>query len=191
MRSPMRAYGRAITTATLRTYSALHSEVARSIAEEVGVKLTVDEKKQLKGAPSTRPEALEAYFRGLYHFNRDEVTDAIELGREAVRADAQMAGAHELLGLGLLRGADINRWHYAAISAEVRSELNRALELDPGRGGALAGLGWLILVSEHDFDRSESLMRRGSEVNPTNDSYANWLVTKEGLTRVSQSNGRQ
>src|SRR5262249_27610048 len=149
-----------------------------------GIKLTADEQRQLSAGQTAKPEALDAYFRGMYRYNRDEIAEAIQLGREAIRLDPRLARGHELLGLGLLRAAAINRWHYSAVSAEVRGELNRALELDPNRGGALGGLGWLVLVSEHDWDKSGPLLRRGFELDAENDFYADWL---SGQMRFDES----
>jgi TolB-like protein len=133
----------------------LQKEVAGSIARQVGATILPGK------ARPVNPEAMAAYLKGLYQFNRGELGQAVDLAREAVRLDPEMARAHELLALALLEAADFAQTRYETIVPEVRSSVRRALELDPDRHSPLSALGWSYFAHEHDWVQAEKYMRGG------------------------------
>uniref|UniRef100_Q024X1 non-specific serine/threonine protein kinase n=1 Tax=Solibacter usitatus (strain Ellin6076) TaxID=234267 RepID=Q024X1_SOLUE len=156
----------------LKDVFALHRDVARAIAQEIGVTLTAGERTRLAPGHSAKPEALEAYFRGNYHYSRGEARAAVTLARDAVRVDPNLAQGHELLGLSLMDTANFNMVHYSEVLPEIRAELHRALELEPNRGAALACLGWGLMMGDHDWVGAERLTRQGFDLDPSSTSYA-------------------
>ena len=140
----------------------LHKEVARSIVHEVGATLTAADKTRLANTQAANPQAMEAYLRGLYYFNRGESRKAIDQAREATRLAPQLAPAHELLGIALEQAAD-NGGLWLKLGPEVRTSLQRASDIEPDRGRTSSGLGWSFMVVEHDWDRAEP--RRSAVTN--------------------------
>jgi TolB-like protein/Tfp pilus assembly protein PilF len=153
-------------------------EVAQAIAREVGS--TVAARLPSRGPSPAHPEAMAAYLKGLYQFNRGDPTRAIALAREAIRLDPGMARSHELLGSALIISADFHRTTYRAVMPEAQAALDRALALEPDRGASLSWLGWSYFVFGHDWIQAESKMRRGFELDPaTGNNYA-WLLAAQG-----------
>src|SRR5512143_1200041 len=74
----------------LRDILALQSEVARTIAGEIRVKLDPQEQVRLAGDRQVNPDAYDYYLRGNFYFNRGSEADwqkAIEMVERAVSAD--------------------------------------------------------------------------------------------------------
>jgi TolB-like protein len=157
---------------------AVQRNVAQEIARQVGVTVAAS---RPGGAPSgVSPEAIAAYLKGLYQFNRGALSGAIELAREGIRADPNLARCHELLGMALIVTADFHTTTHAAIMPEARAALQRALELEPDLGAAVSWLGWSYFVLEHDWVQAESKLRRGFELDPTTgNNYAFLLAAQE------------
>ena len=157
----------------------LQRKVAQSIAQQVGLTLSPQEAKH--GSPS--PDAMAAYLKGLYQFNRGNLPVAINLAREAIHYDPQLPAAHELLGMALHITGDFHSAPYSAVVSEARGELTRALELDPNRAIARSFLGWSYLTVEHDWLRAEKDLRSAFQSDPrAGDNYA-FLLSAEGRYR--------
>ena len=76
----------------LRDVLSLQREVARSIAEQIRVKLTPGENELLTRGRAVHPGAHEAYLRGCSHLNERSLTslqEADEQFRRALEADPQ------------------------------------------------------------------------------------------------------
>jgi len=145
----------------------LQHEVAEAIAHSVGAAVAPHRTR------AANPEAMAAYLKGLYQFNRTELSMARDFAREGIRLDPQMARCHELLGMTLLLTADFHRTTYASIMPEARASLDRALELDPESAMSLSWLGWSYFAYEHDWRKGEDKMRRAIELDPvTGNNYA-------------------
>ena len=158
----------------LKDVLTLQREVAQAVAQQVGIAIRPGE------ARPVNPEAMAAYLKGLYQFNRGALSQAIDYAREGIRIDPEMARPHELLGISLVVMADFGTTTYAAIMPEARSELQRALALEPDRGVALNWLGWTYFVVDHDWAQAESKMRQGFELDPsTGNNYA-YLLAAQG-----------
>jgi TolB-like protein/Tfp pilus assembly protein PilF len=156
----------------------VHRAVARAIAQEVGAVMTPAGDRRPQDSP-VPPEAMAAYLKGLYQFNRGALEQATELAREAIRLAPDLAQAHELLGASLVLSADFHSRLYRDIMPEARAALNTALKLEPNRGVATSWLGWTYFVLEHDWDRAEPLLRRGGELDPgTGLNYAFFLLAQ-------------
>jgi tetratricopeptide (TPR) repeat protein len=154
----------------------LQRNVAQAISRKVGFTLSAHQPIPL----STNPEAMAAYLKGLYQFNRGDLQPAVNLAREAIHLDPQFAPSHELLGMALQTLGDFHRVSYAAIAPEARSALRRALDLQPDRGMTLSVLGWSWFTVDHDWVQAEGNMRRGFELEPrTGNNYA-FLLAAQG-----------
>ena len=163
----------------------LHREVAHAIAQEVGATVAPAGEKR-----PVSPDAMEAYLKGLYQYNRGEVKQAIDLAREAIRIDSQLAPAHELLGTALDRMAGMHMAPQGQIDHEARAALQRALEIEPDRGGATSVLGALFMAV-YECERAESLMRRGFELDPGTGLTYGYLLAARGRYEEAIQAGRR
>ena len=159
---------------------AVHREVARAIAQDVGVTLTPSEGVRLQTHRPVVPQAMEAYLRGLYIGNRRELPRAIELAREAVRLDPQFAQAHELLGEMLVIQADSHQVTYAEVLPEARAELRRALEIDPDWALPNSVLGYSLFAAEHNWGEAEPSLRRSFELDPSTGCIYGFFLSAKG-----------
>jgi eukaryotic-like serine/threonine-protein kinase len=158
----------------------LNKEVAQEIAREVGATLTPGEQKRLVASRPVNPAAMAAYLRGLYEYNRGDVTKSAAEGREAIKRDPQLAQAYELLGMSLLTTADFGQASYSSIMQEARTSLRRALEIEPDRGVAVSTMGWGLMVADHDWEQAEKWLRRGYELDPSTGTNYSTLLAARG-----------
>ena len=81
----------------LRDVLALQNEVAQAIAQEIQVRLTPQEQTHLANARPVNPEAQEAYFRGVYWVQKNDMAKAVEYFQQATEKDPSYAAAHAAL----------------------------------------------------------------------------------------------
>ena len=173
----------------LRDAIALQGEVARAVGRAIHARGAPEPHARL-AAPSVTPEAQEAYLQGLYHLERQMVTeltgsDRLEVLRTsvanletAVALAPEWAAAHAKLA---------RAYHWIANSYEElapefypkskRAAL-RALELDPNEAQAHASLGFVLFNHEWDWERAERSIQRALALDPNSHQwiYALFLV---------------
>ena len=175
---------------------ALQAEVARSIVDEVQVKLTTQEEGQLAVRPPPVSDAtLDAYLQGRYHLNKRTpaaMTMAVTKFQEAVRQDPSYARAYVGLAdaysmLGVYRGLPPETAYSAA-----RTAAQRALELDPKLGeahAAMAGIRHFYL----EWPGVEAEFKAALELNPGYANAHHWyalhLASQGRFTEAQQQIG--
>src|SRR5437870_3034501 len=118
----------------------VESEIAKTIADQLRVKLTGREEQVIAAKPTGNPEAYDAYLRGLAYTLKTYPTSANVLGaqkylREAVRLDPKFA-----LGWALLSYVDARGYvtqsvqPTVALREEARQAAEAALTLQPNLG---------------------------------------------------------
>ena len=161
----------------LRDILTMQGEVAQSIANQIRIKLSPQEQIQLAKARPVKPEAHEAYLRGLHelHGLAAEATEDLKyqslekaLGyfQEAITQDPNDAMAYSGL-------ADV----YSNLSTHDRAPLEvmpkaraaamKAIELDDSLAEAHASLGYVEFIFDWDWSGSEREFRRALELNPS------------------------
>ena len=167
---------------------ALQEDVARDIADKIRIKLTPQEQARLSRARPVKPEAQEAYLRGVYLWNKRTELDlekSIEYFNQAVQRDpgyalphAGLADSYNMLGL---YGHPVPRH----IFPKARAAAARALALDATLGEAHAALGLYKSVYEWDQPGADRELRRAIELSP---GYAFAHVWRgEGLCIMERS----
>jgi TolB-like protein/tetratricopeptide (TPR) repeat protein len=117
----------------------LHREVARTIAREIQVTLTRDERVRLSQAHVTRPDAHEAYLRGRHHWRQvtdDGFSKARDCLRQAIALDPLFAEAHAALADAQVALSAFGVVRPEGAIAEAEASARRALALDPNLGDA-------------------------------------------------------
>lgn len=157
----------------------LQSEVAQTIAHEIRIKLTPQEKTRLAQARPVDPEAYEAYVKGRYHWNKrteQGLRTSIECFRQAIDKDptyalayAGLADAYAILGLN---------GHVAPADAipQARAAALKALGLDDALAEGHATLGVITSQYDWDFPEAEKEFKRALELNPSYASAHQWYA---------------
>jgi TolB-like protein/Tfp pilus assembly protein PilF/predicted Ser/Thr protein kinase len=156
----------------LRDVLALQSEVARTIAAGIKVKLTAQEEDALAASAAVRPEAYEAYLQGKFYFRRHErekgrIDTAIQMFDRATTLDPQFALAHAALADAYVTkffSQDPNpAWEEKAYLA-----IEKALALQPNLAEAYVARGDLAWTLRNRFPHERAIAdyRRALELNP-------------------------
>jgi TolB-like protein/lipoprotein NlpI len=159
---------------------ALHSEVARAIAQEVRVQLTPQEESRLSSSRSINPEAHEAYLRGVHYGKRRNLENALKYFNRAIEIDpsyalpyAGLASLHVGYAVfGLARPEDV--------VPKARAALSKALELDENLAELHGSSAVVMWMYDWNWPAAERAFKRAIELNPglaaTHYAYGNYLV---------------
>ena len=158
-------------TRNLRDVMVLHSEVARSIARQIRIKLAPGDESRLTTTRSVNPEAYDAYLKGMFYLNqaKPEATNkGLDFLNEAVAKDPTNALPYAYLALGY---ATLGHGPSATPDAFAlaREAAHKALELDETVAEAHLVLAQLIMYDDKSWDwpAAEHGLKRASELNPT------------------------
>lgn len=158
---------------------AIQSEITETIARELAATLSAEERSRIRRERTTDLEAFNAFNRGKQLFYRssfealqeavNEFRRAIEIDPDYAQAHARLAGTYsQMANTGLLSAAE---------ALELgRKHIDRALELDPVDGFAVA-VEAIYKFMEGRSDESD--FARATELSPNNaevlDIYASYL----------------
>jgi TolB-like protein/Tfp pilus assembly protein PilF len=155
----------------LRDVLSLQSDVARTIADEIQVQLSPQEKSGLARSHQIDPAAYEAYLKGRHFWYRrspDALTRAVELLQQAIRLDPSHALAHA----GLAETYALMGWDLYGLSAPsetfplARRAAQQALDIDANCAEAHAALGWVATGFDWDWATGKHELRRATELKP-------------------------
>jgi TolB-like protein/DNA-binding winged helix-turn-helix (wHTH) protein/Flp pilus assembly protein TadD len=156
----------------LKDLLAVQDSVVQSIASEIHIALTEEQKTRLANPRQTKPEAYEAYLKGRYYWNKrtaEGMQKAEHYFQQAIDSDPAYAAAYSGL-------ADCNTgltWHGFKSPADALPKAyaaaRKAVEIDPQSAEAHASLG---LVASHGWDwaGAEAEFRTALALDP---QYAN------------------
>src|ERR1700738_2719361 len=166
---------------------AVESEIAKTIAEPLQVRLTGSEKSSIAKTPTVNPEAYELYLRG--KFFAEKRTDAdlrksIEYYDQAIAKDP----GYPLASVGLAV-SHLLFTAYGAISTKesippARAALKKALALDDSLAQAHASSG-LLANLELDLKRAITELERAIQLNPNYATAHHWIALP--LMAIGQS----
>jgi TolB-like protein/DNA-binding winged helix-turn-helix (wHTH) protein/Tfp pilus assembly protein PilF len=176
----------------------LEGQVAKSIADQVRVKLTPEEDARLEKRGPANPEAYDALLKGRFLWNKRNAAaaeKAIGYFRQAVEIEPGNAEAWAALaGCYASLGSDIGAVDPAKAAPEARAAAAKALELDPNLAEAHGTLARIKLWYDWDWAGSEREYRRAIELNP-NDSmihvlYSHYLLVRKRFDEALEENRR-
>src|SRR6478672_7194290 len=157
---------------------AVESEIAKSVADALQVKLTGPEKSSMAKTPTVNPEAYELYLKGRFFWNKRSVVElrkAIEYFNQAIAKDPNYALAYA----GLADSYLLLPVYGAASTQEAvppaRAALKKALELDDSLAEAHASSG-LLDLTEVRLDRAITELERAIELKPNYATAHHWLM---------------
>jgi TolB-like protein/DNA-binding winged helix-turn-helix (wHTH) protein/tetratricopeptide (TPR) repeat protein len=151
---------------------AVQDSVVRSIASQIHIALTEEQKTGLSNSRQIPPEAYLAYLKGRYYWNKrtgDGIQKAEPYFQQAIDSDPTYAAAYSGL-------ADCNSalaWHGFKAPAQALPKAylaaRKAVEIDPQSAEAHASLG-LVLSHRWDWAGAEAEFKRALQLDP---QYAN------------------
>jgi serine/threonine protein kinase/Flp pilus assembly protein TadD len=146
----------------------MHSEIARTIAQEVRAKLTPHAETSLASGRQVNPDAQEAYFKGLFHMNQGTpqgYQKAVDYLHEAVEKDPS-----DPLAYAGLAAAYIQIAHSAMATEDslprAKAAAQRALRLDDTLAETLNVFGFIAGYYDWEWETAEEAFQRALEINP-------------------------
>jgi len=153
----------------VRDVLALQDEVARSIANEIKIKLTPQEQARLASGRPVDPEAHEAYLRGRYEWNKwteEDLKKSVEYFERAIRKDpayaqawAGLSDTYQFLSLW-------GSWPAKAAMPKATAAALKAVDLDDTLSDAHVAL-WGVLWP-YEPSAAEKEVQRAIALNPNN-----------------------
>jgi len=160
---------------------ALQSEVARTIASEIRIQLTLKEQTRLGNSPPVNPEAYDAYLKARFFWNKrnkEAIGKSVEYFNEAIRFDpryatayAGLADAYNVSVCGRPGGLAM-----AEAGPKAKAAALKAVELDNNSAEAHAALGFQIACFEGNRAAAENEYRRAISLNPNYATAHHWYA---------------
>jgi TolB-like protein/Tfp pilus assembly protein PilF len=146
----------------------MHSEIARTIAQEVRAKLSPQTEAILASGRQVNPDAQEAYLKGMYHMNQgtpEGYQNAVGYLHEAVEKDPSDALAYAGLAAAYIQIA-----HSAMATVDslprAKAAAQRALRLDDTLAETLIVFGFIAGYYDWEWETAEKAFQRALEINP-------------------------
>jgi TolB-like protein/class 3 adenylate cyclase len=166
----------------LKDIFAVESDVSQEIAEALRTKLSPSQAKALAAAPTRDTEAYDLFLRGEYEERQAESAEDKELFdraetfyRQALARDPNFALAYARLAYNrLFRHWFGNRLNSAQLE-DVKSNIDRALAIDPNSPEAYLALGMFYYWGQRDFDSALRELDRAVELQPSNSDSLTFL----------------
>ncbi|HVP12455.1 MAG TPA: tetratricopeptide repeat protein, partial [Phycisphaerae bacterium] len=157
----------------------LESELARAVADEIQVKLTPQEQRQLTKARAVDPAAHEAYVLGRHYWNKrteEGLRKSIAYFEQAIERDPNYALAY--VGLADTYST-LPSWSYMPNREgypKAKEFALKALAIEPSLGEAHIALASVLHDYEWDFANAEKEFRRGLELAPNYATGRQWYA---------------
>ena len=165
----------------LRDVFSVQKQVARSIAEQVRIKLNPIEQTQLNRPKAANAEAYEAYLKGRFFWNKrtaDGLKKAIDYFNQAIKMDPVYAKAYSGLADSYALMGD---WEYGVLAPaeafpKAKAAATKALELDNTLGEAHTSLAFVLDLFEWDWKAAEKEYKKAIELSPSYATAHQWYA---------------
>ncbi|CAN5214411.1 hypothetical protein BH20ACI2_BH20ACI2_04000 [soil metagenome] len=150
---------------------AAQNEIAQAIAQNLRLKLTNSEQRQLGKNYTENAKAYELYLRGRYHYFKltlPELRKSIDFYEQAIEVDpgyalayAGIADAYRSLAIA---GFAASKESFP----QSKAAAERALEIDTNLAEAHIVLGWVRFLYDWDWSAAEGELKKAVELAPNN-----------------------
>jgi tetratricopeptide (TPR) repeat protein len=155
---------------------ALQGEVARAIAHEIQIKLTVREQRRLDSGASIDPQAHEAYLKGRHFWNRrteDGMRKSIAQYEEAIQQHPDYAMAYAGVADSYVMLACRGMVPAKETFRKAKAAARKALELDGELGEAHGSLAH-VRLHDWDWEGLERDFQKAIQLNPAQPIIYYW-----------------
>jgi TolB-like protein/DNA-binding winged helix-turn-helix (wHTH) protein/tetratricopeptide (TPR) repeat protein len=156
---------------------AMQGELARTVAEQIRVKLPQASAARLASARPVSPEAYDAYSRGRYFWNKrttEAMTIAERYFQQAIQADPKFAPGYAGLADVYQLMVNLNQIPPQDGYARARAAAENALELDGALAEAYTTLASIKGDYEWDWQGAESGYKQAIALNPNYAMAHHW-----------------
>jgi TolB-like protein/DNA-binding winged helix-turn-helix (wHTH) protein/Flp pilus assembly protein TadD len=165
----------------LRDIFSVQKQVARSIAEQVRIKLNTTEQTQLNRPKVVNAEAYEAYLKGRYFWNKrtaDGLKKATEYFNQALEKDPAFAQAYSGLADSYALMGD---WEYGVLSPaeafpKAKAAATKALAIDDTLGEAHTSLAFVLDLFDWDWQAAEREFKQAVDLSPSYATAHQWYA---------------
>jgi TolB-like protein/Tfp pilus assembly protein PilF len=157
---------------------AVESDIAKTIADTLQVKLTGSEKISIGKTPTMNPEAYELYLKGRFFWNKRTAADlrkGIDYFNQAISKDPGYALAYAGLADSYVILSVFGAASPQDSIPQARAAAKKALELDDTLAEAHASSGRIAGPYDFEFDRSIAEFERAIQLNPNYAMAHHWL----------------
>ena len=144
----------------------LQDSVALQIATQARLVLTPPSSR-----PPVNPAAHDAYLRGRYFLNKQDLPHSLESFQQAIALDPNYASAYAGYASALDAASAFGIGTPDQLIPKALAAAQRAIHLDPQNGEAYTALGSVQTIYQWDWTAAEQNLTRGIALNP-NDSMA-------------------
>lgn len=149
-----------------RDVLSLQDSVARQIAAQARLILAPP-----SPHPPVNPAAYDAYLRGRYFLNKQDIAHSLQSFQQAIALDPTYAGAYAGYASALDAATTFGIGKPEQLMPKALAAAQRAIQLDPQDGEAYTELGSIQTIYAWDWTAAEQDLTRGIALNP-NDSLA-------------------
>lgn len=159
----------------------VQSEVAYAVADEIQLAITPQHRLRIAASRPANQDALEAYLRGRYFWNKrtqQALIKGVAHFREAIEKDPNYASAYSgLADSYIVLGTTL----YAALPPkeampQARSAAQKALTIDPTLVEAHTSVAFSRFYFDWDWAGAETEFRRAIELNPNYSAAHQWYA---------------
>ena len=162
----------------LRDIFSVQKQVARSIAEQVRIKMNPAQQTHLNQLPAIDAEAHEAYLKGRYFWNKRAGgrLKSVDYFNQAIAKDPGYAQAYTGLADSYALMGD---WQYGIMAPKeafprAKAAAAKAIALDNTLGEAHISLAWCLDGFDWDWEAAGKEFERGIELNPSYATGHHW-----------------
>ena len=156
---------------------AVESEIAKTIADTLRVKLTGDQARAITARPTENNAAHELYLKGRYFWFKRTAADlkkAADYFQQAIDADPNYALAYVGLADALVLVPAYGGASPQECYPKAKAAARRAIELDDKLAEAHASYGKVLWNYDLDFTQSLSEFERAIKLNPNYPTAHHW-----------------
>ena len=154
----------------LKDVFAVQAEIAKSVAEQMKIKLLGETVRSDAAASSKNPVAHNAVLQSDFYFQQqtaESIQKAISFAQEAVRLDPNFALAYAKLSQAWRQyGASFSTDNPEKAYEEARLAAEKAASLAPDLVEVRKAIGWISMTPALDFRAAEKEFRRALELSP-------------------------
>ena len=147
----------------------LQGELARTVADEIRIGITPQQKSRLSATRQINPEAYDAFVQGRFHWNErspKELRLAISYFQQAIAKDPDFAPAYAGLADSYALLATMKAQRPGEVMPKAKDALLKALAIDDSLAEAHTSLAWIMEVFDWDWSGSDKEFRKAMALNP-------------------------